>query len=64
MDDKSNDLWTTFNWVQEKLTNGGLSDRSATGKVRTTREVKGIDQNIKLNRALLVLAEEMRELKA
>jgi hypothetical protein len=64
MQDQSDDLWTTFNRVQENLVKGGLRGRSATGQVRTTREVKGIDQSIKLNRALWVLAEEMRKLKA
>ena len=29
-----------------------------------TREVAGIDRNVSLNRALWVLAEEMRKLKA
>lgn len=64
MEDRSNDLWTTFNRVQENLVRGGLRGRSATGQVSTTREVKGIDQSIKLNRALWVLAEEMRKIKA
>ena len=63
MEDRSDDLWTTFNCVQENLVRGGLRGRSATGQVSTTREVKGIDQNIKLNRALWVLAEEMRKIK-
>ncbi len=63
-DDKKPDLWTSFNVVQENLVKGGLRGRTATGKPSTTREVKGIDQNIKLNRALWVLAEEMRKLKS
>lgn len=63
MEDRSDDLWTTFNRVQENLVRGGLRGRSVTGQVTTTREVKGIDQNIKLNRALWVLAEEMRKIK-
>ena len=62
-EDISPDLWTTFNRVQENLLRGGLRGRSATGHVSTTREVKGIDQNIKLNRSLWILAEEMRKLK-
>lgn len=63
-DDRSNDMWTTFNRVQENMLKGGLRGRSATGRTATTREVKGIDQSVKLNRALWVLAEEMRRLKA
>jgi hypothetical protein len=62
-EDLAGDLWTTFNRVQENLVKGGLRGRSATGQVSRTREVKGIDQNIKLNRALWVLAEEMRKIK-
>lgn len=63
-DDAANDLWTTFNRVQENLIGGGLHGRTPTGKARTTRAVTGIDQSIKLNRALWVLSEEMRKLKA
>jgi len=61
--DAGSDLWTTFNRVQENVIRGGLDGRSARNKRVTTRPVKGIDQNIKLNRALWVLAEEMRKLK-
>lgn len=63
-EDAASDLWTTFNRVQENMIKGGLRGRSATGQVRQTREVTGIDQNIKLNRALWLLSEEMRKLKA
>lgn len=62
--DGVNDLWTTLNRVQENVIRGGLSGRSANHKRITTRAVEGIDQGIKLNRALWVLAEEMRKLKA
>ncbi|KVE37248.1 DUF932 domain-containing protein [Burkholderia sp. TSV86] len=64
MDDARPDLWTTFNRVQENLTKGGLRGRNANGRPTTTREVAGIDQNVKLNRALWVLADEMRKLMA
>lgn len=62
--DDKDDLWTTMNRVQENVIRGGLHGRSATNKRVTTRAVEGIDQGIKLNRALWVLAEEMRKLKA
>ncbi len=62
-EDMSNDLWSTFNRVQENLIKGGLRGRAANGRIMTTREVKGIDQNIKLNRSLWILAEEMRRMK-
>ena len=61
--DSKGDLWTTFNRVQENFMRGGLQGRTATLKRTTTRAVVGIDAGIKLNRALWVLAEEMRKLK-
>lgn len=63
-EDLSGDLWTTFNRVQEHLLGGGLRGRGASGRRITTREVRSIDQNIRINRALWILAEGMRELKA
>lgn len=63
VDDGAGDLWTTFNRVQENMIRGGLVGRSATGARVRTRPVQGIDSSIKLNRALWVLAEEMRALK-
>lgn len=72
-DDGGGDLWSTFNRVQENLVKGGQqyltpAHRTETGRVISTRrmrtrEVKGIDQNSSLNRALWRLAEEMRTLK-
>ena len=61
--DNGSDLWTTFNRVQENLIRGGLPARSARGARTRTREVAGIDQGVKLNRALWVLANEMRKLR-
>jgi len=63
-EDRSDDLWTVFNKLQENLTRGGLHGRSRSGRVMSTRAVTGIDQNVKLNRALWVLADAMRRLKA
>jgi len=66
--DQAPDLWTTFNRVQENVIRGGIRGRTVDENGRTsyrsTREVKGIDQDVKLNRALWTLAEEMRRLKA
>lgn len=62
------DLWSTFNVVQENAIRGGLTaiGRDANGQPRrsTTREVRGIDGDIKLNKALWQLTEKMAELKA
>ncbi|MGG6549144.1 UNVERIFIED_CONTAM: DUF945 domain-containing protein, partial [Prevotella sp. 15_C9] len=63
-DDRESDLWSTFNRVQENLVKGGLDGRTANGRRQRTRPVQGIDQNVRLNRALWLLAEGMRELKA
>jgi hypothetical protein len=65
--DTGTDLWTTFNVVQENMIRGGLQGRiaGANGRMRrtSTREVNGIDQNVKLNQALFTLTERMAELK-
>jgi hypothetical protein len=63
-DDRRDDLWAVFNRVQENLVKGGLNGRSANGRNKRTRPVQGIDQNLRLNRALWLLAEGMRQLKA
>ncbi|AOK02939.1 DUF932 domain-containing protein [Burkholderia vietnamiensis] len=63
-EDRRDDLWTVFNRVQENLTKGGLHGRSRTGRAMSTRPVTGIDQNVKLNRALWMLADAMRQMKA
>lgn len=63
-EDESNDLWTTFNVVQENVIRGGLQYRNAQGRRNTTRSVTGISQNVAINKALWTLAEEMAKLKA
>ncbi|WOS42698.1 DUF932 domain-containing protein [Xanthomonas rydalmerensis] len=63
-DDRRPDLWTTFNRVQENITKGGLSGRSANGRRQQTRPVQGIDSDVRLNRALWLLADGLRQLKA
>ncbi|KZK32396.1 hypothetical protein A4F85_01160 [Delftia sp. GW456-R20] len=64
IDDINSDLWSVMNVAQENMIRGGLLGRSATGQRRRTRAVEGIDQNIKLNRALWMLADGMAKLKA
>jgi hypothetical protein len=62
-EDRRDDLWTVFNRIQESLTKGGLHGRSRSGRSMSTRPVTGIDQNVKLNRALWMLADAMRQMK-
>ena len=68
-DDSSPDMWSTLNRVQENVMRGGLSargprdERGHRGRRVSTRAINGIDQDVKLNRALWSLAEKMAELK-
>ena len=58
-EDRNDDLWTVYQRVQENLMKGGLSGRNAQGKRSRTRAVNGIDGDVKLNRALWVMTENM-----
>ena len=60
-EDRQNDLWTTYQRLQENLLKGGLSGRTVKGKRTHTRAVNGIDGDIRLNRALWVMAEELQQ---
>jgi len=62
-EDLGHSLWTTFQRVQENALRGGQPGRSRQGRRIRTREVASIDRGVSLNRALWVLAEEMRKLK-
>jgi hypothetical protein len=64
IEDRSDDLWTTFNRVQENVIKGGLRGKNKANRRTTTRAVNGIDQDVKLNRALWVLAEALRNQQA
>lgn len=73
-EDRGNDLWRTFNRIQEAVVRGGIcynapAHRTEEGRYvpsrrMHTREVTGIDQNTALNRALWRLTAEMAALKA
>ncbi|EBN4400472.1 DUF945 domain-containing protein [Salmonella enterica] len=60
-EDRKDDLWSVFNRIQENLLKGGLSGRTAKGKRTHTRAVNGIDGDVRLNRALWVMAEQMQQ---
>lgn len=66
--DTGADAWTVFNRIQENVIKGGLygASKDAHGRMqrRRTREVKGIDQNDTLNRALWRLATEVAKIAA
>ena len=71
--DKKNDLWSTMNTVQENLLKGGVrylkpASRDEEGNYipsqrRRTRPVNSIHEDVRLNKALWTLAEEMKRLK-
>jgi hypothetical protein len=63
-EDRGSSLWTTFQRVQENVMQGGQPGRTAQGRRMHTRPVASIDRGVSLNRALWMLAEEMRKLKA
>jgi hypothetical protein len=63
-EDMGRSLWSTFQRVQENVIRGGQPGRSAQGRRLQTRPVGSIDRGVSLNRALWMLAEEMRKLKA
>ncbi|MCC9598312.1 MULTISPECIES: DUF932 domain-containing protein [unclassified Rubrivivax] len=63
-EDLGHSLWTTFQRVQENVMQGGQAGRSPRGRRISTRPVGSIDRAVSLNRALWMLAEEMRKLKA
>ncbi len=63
-EDLGHSLWTTFQRVQENTLRGGQPGRTVQGRRLHTRAVGSIDRSVTLNRALWVLAEEMRKLKA
>jgi Domain of unknown function (DUF932) len=56
-------LWNTFNVVQEKVIRGGVRQRRADGSRIKSRRVQNIQEDIRLNKALWVLTEQMAKLK-
>ena len=65
--DTNNDLFSVMNRIQENVIRGGVKawGRNQQNRMRqvTTREVKGIDQTVSLNRALWNAAETLMQLK-
>lgn len=62
-DDRKDDLWTTFNRIQENVVKGGVRGRSASGRRTSTREIGGVNENVKVNRALWTLADCLAQIK-
>lgn len=60
-EDRQDDLWSVFNRCQENLLKGGLPGRTEKGKRSHTRAINSIDGDIRLNRALWLMAEELQQ---
>lgn len=62
-EDHSNDLWTTFNVIQENMIRGGIRGRSQGESHRRhrTRGVNSVGEDVRLNRALWTLTQAMRK---
>jgi hypothetical protein len=62
--DGAKDLWTTLNTVQENIIRGGQRDcsrrRPDGSRMPKSRAIKGIDEDMKLNKALWQMAEVLR----
>ena len=62
--DSAKDLWSTLNTVQENIIQGGQRDRSRRrpdgSRMPKSRAIKGIDEDLKLNKALWHMAEVLR----
>ncbi len=62
--DGARDLWTTLNTVQENVIRGGQRDYSRRRpdgrRMPKSRAITGIDEDIKLNKALWCMAEVLR----
>jgi len=63
IEDDKDDLWTVTNRIQENIMKGGQVGRSANGRRTRTRAVRGLDQDVKLNRALWDMSARFAELK-
>lgn len=61
--DMRNDLWTVYNVIQERLIRGGMtySRRNESGRIsiNSTRAVKSVSENIRINTELWNLAQSM-----
>jgi hypothetical protein len=59
VEDRKDDVWTTSNRIQENLIRGGIRGRSGSGRRTTTRPVRSVNEDLRLNRALWTLTERL-----
>lgn len=58
-EDEAPTLWRTFNTIQEHLTQGGLSGRTANGRNSVVRSIKSVNNVLSFNRGLWELADNI-----
>ncbi len=58
-EDREHNLWSTFSRVQENITKGGY-----VGGRRKIRPIKSVTEDVRLNKALWILAEELKKYKS
>ena len=63
IEDVGHNLWATFQRVSENVMRGGQPGRTVQGRRMHTRPVAAIERSVSLNRALWMLAEEMRKIQ-
>lgn len=68
VEDHGNDLWAVTSRLQENVIRGGMGAYGTNANLQrrwqSAREIRGIDDNVRLNKALWLLSERMAELKA
>jgi hypothetical protein len=57
-EDEGNDVWSLFNVVQEKIITGDFTYKMG-GKERKAREIKNFNQDLKVNKELFEMANEL-----
>lgn len=63
-EDETQTLWGTYNVVQENLMRGGIRGHATTGRRLTTRAIDSVNEDVRLNRALWLTADAMRDAAA
>lgn len=58
-EDAADNLWSVLNRVQEHLMRGGLSRRSASGRLTRTRGISSIREDVRINSGLWDLASDL-----
>ena len=58
-EDEGDDLWRTFNVIQEKITQGNFHAALKGAKIRKIRKIKSFEKDMKVNKQLFKLATSL-----